>query len=238
MKQGIFHGVVYVTLASLAGVTFAQTSSIGAKNRRIRAQEIAPIVPREVATVKRNKTYDSYSWITAKEILPKTFKVGDLITVIVRETRRFEADAELEIKRQYDLQSELEAMLKLTGGGVGSTNFQRGQPNIDYRLKTKLKGEGEVEREDRMIMRLTGEIIDVKPNGTLVLEARAHIQHDGESSVLTLTGVCRKEDVTPDNTVLSSQLADKTIVVDNQGALRAASSRGWFLKIIDMLSPF
>jgi len=71
-----------------------------------------------------------------------------------------------------------------------------------------------------------------------VIEAKASVQHDDEISMITLTGVCRKEDVTADNTILSTQIADKNIVVVNEGALRAASSRGWILKLIDLIKPF
>ena len=71
-----------------------------------------------------------------------------------------------------------------------------------------------------------------------LLEARAAVRHDDETSMITLTGVCRKEDVTADNTILSTQIADKNIVVANEGALRAASSRGWIPKLIDLIKPF
>ncbi len=78
----------------------------------------------------------------------------------------------------------------------------------------------------------------MKPNGVLVLEARARIEHDDELSTITLTGICRKEDVTADNTVLSTQIANKHTVVENSGALRATSTRGWIPKLLDLLRPF
>ena len=219
-----------------AAMAYGQTASLGAEQRRAQVENVSP-PPREAPHINRNLVYDRYSWTSVPPPKPKTFKVGDLITVIVRERRAYEADSALETKRRFNLQSDLEAFIKLTQGGVGAATFQRGKPNIDYKLDKRLKTEGDAEREDALTMRLTGKIIDVKPNGVLVLEARARIRHDDEVSVMTLAGTCRKEDVTADNTVLSTQLADKTIVVDNAGALRAASSRGWLLKIIDSLNP-
>ena len=71
-----------------------------------------------------------------------------------------------------------------------------------------------------------------------MIEARAQVQHDDEVSVITLTGICRKEDVTADNTVLSTQIADKYVSVENEGALREASTRGWIIKLIDLVKPF
>ncbi len=236
-RRAVMIAVVLLVSVRTAAVS-AQTSSLGAKKRQTETGQIRPIAPREAPRIERNAVYERYSWITVKPAPPKTFKVGDLITIVVRERRKFEADADLETKRKFDLKSELGAFFKLTDGGIGETTFQRGKPTIDYKLDNKLKTEGDTEREDRLTTRLSGKIIDVKPNGLLVLEAKARIQHDDEISAITLTGVCRKEDVTVDNTILSTQIANKNIVVENRGALRAASSRGWITKLIDLIKPF
>jgi flagellar L-ring protein precursor FlgH len=227
-----------VTIGGLARSGVAQTSSVGGKARAENTGRIEAVPPREAPRVERNGIYERFSWITVRPTIPRTFKVGDLLTIIVRENRRFEADADLETKSRFDATSEIEAFAKLIDGGLGTTTFARGRPNIDYRFDSNLKKEGDTQREDRMTTRLTGKIIDVKPNGLLVLEAKSRIQHDDEVSIVTLTGTCRKEDVTADNSVLSTQIADKDLVVDNEGALRAASSRGWIPRLIDLVKPF
>lgn len=215
-----------------------QVSSLGERARRARAAKIPEVPTREAPKIERNAVYDRYSWIATKPRLPKKFKVGDLITVIVREQRTFEADADLRSKKQLDLSSELEAMFKLTDKGIGAAGFRRGKPAIDYKFENKLRNKGDTQREDRLTTRVAGRIVDVKPNGVLVLEAKARMQHDDEISTMTLTGNCRKEDVTADNTILSTQISGKNIVVTTQGALRAVSSRGWLLKLLDWLTPF
>ena len=229
--------VIVVTLLLWSAELSAQTSSLGAKRRQVKARQTAPVTPREAPRIKRNAVYERYSWITIKPAAPKTYKVGDLITIIVRERRQFEADAELETKRQFDAKSELSAFLKPVEGGIGAAGFRRGKPNVDFRFDTKLKTEGDAAREDRLTFRLSGKIIDVKPNGLLVIEARARVQHDDEVSMITLTGMCRKEDMSADNTILSTQIADKNIVVANEGAIRAAARRGWITQLLDLLRP-
>jgi flagellar L-ring protein precursor FlgH len=220
-----------------SGELSAQTSSLGAKQRKEETAQTPPMTPRETPQIKRNAVYDRYSWITLKPPPPKTFKVGDLITIIVREQRQFKADAELETKREFDARSELDAFIKHIEGGLGAAAFRRGKPNIDFKFDTELKTEGDTAREDRLIFRLSGKVIDVKPNGSLVIEAKARVQYDSEISTIALTGVCRKEDVTADNTVLSTQIADKNVVVTNEGAIRAASRRGWITRLLDLLKP-
>ena len=216
----------------------AQTSSLGAQKRQADAGRIIPQAPRETPAQERNDVYEHYAWTSVPPTPPKTFRPNDLITIIVRERRKFEADADLETKREFDIRSELDAFIKATAGGVGAAEFRRGKPNIAFKYDRESKNEADTNREDRLTTRLTARIIDVKPNGLLVLEAQARIVHDEEISMLTLTGVCRKEDVTADNTILSTQIADKELIVKNEGALHAAARRGWVPKLLDLLRPF
>jgi flagellar L-ring protein precursor FlgH len=53
-----------------------------------------------------------------------------------------------------------------------------------------------------------------------------------------LSGVCRAEDVTPDNTVLSTQMYDKQITTSHKGAVRDTTKRGLISKLLDALNPF
>ncbi len=227
-----------VLWGSLTAPTVAQTSSLGAQKRKAEAGKVIPKAPREAPHVERNPVYEEYAWIGERPRLPKTFRPNDLITIIVREQRKFEADADLETKKQFDINSELDAFFKPTTGGLGAATFHRGKPNVSYKYDHKTKNEGDTNREDKLTTRLTARIIDVKPNGQLVLEARGRVEHDDEISVITLTGVCRKEDVTADNTILSTLIAEKNVVVKNEGALRAASRRGWIPQLLDALRPF
>ena len=230
--------IASIATCVLSAATFAQTSSIGAKARIEASKRVTQLPAREAPANRRNAVYDRYSWTTPLPSRPRIYKVGDLLTIIVRERRNFSADAELETKKKFDVNSQLDAFVKLTQGGVGAADFRRGQPTVNYQFDTKMKGEADSQREDSLTTRLTGKIIDVKPNGLLVLEARGHVTHDDESSTITFTGTCRKEDVTADNTVLSTQVADKEIVVDNHGTLRANTTRGWIPKLLDLIKPF
>ncbi len=215
-----------------------QVSSLGAK-KRIRDTANPPAkATREAPGHQRNLVYERYSWVSVAPKPPKTFKPGDLITIIVRENRSFKGKSQLKTRNQFELLSEIEAFLKLTQGGLGASKFQRGRPEIDYSFEQRVRKKGDLDRTDRFSTRITASILDVKPNGTLVLEAKSRSEHDEEITVVSLTGMCRKEDVTADNTILSTQLATKSLVVQNEGALRTASSRGWLYNLIDKLGPF
>ena len=184
-----------------------------------------------------NEVVERYSWIATRPKDPPTYKVNDLLTIIVREQSKYESEAELETEKQYDIKSELDAFLKFTAGGVGATAFRRGKPTVDYKFKNKLEGEGDASRQDKLTTRITAKIVDVKPNGNLVIEAKRRVQHDDELYMIALTGTCRKDDVTADNTILSTQLANTDITVQTDGALRDSTRRGWIPKLLDLLRP-
>jgi flagellar L-ring protein precursor FlgH len=78
----------------------------------------------------------------------------------------------------------------------------------------------------------------VKPNGTLVLQGRKSIVTDDEVQKFLITGTCRAEDVTADNTVLSTQLKDFDLRKTHKGNVRNATRKGWAGKLLDALNPF
>ena len=67
-----------------------------------------------------------------------------------------------------------------------------GKPLVD-------DGKGNYTRNDSFSMKIQAEIIDVKPNGTLTIEARKTIDKNGETQSTVLSGVCRIADITQNN---------------------------------------
>jgi flagellar L-ring protein precursor FlgH len=185
-----------------------------------------------------NEALAESSFISVALPEPRKFRLHDLITIIVKEKKKYESDGETEEKKDVSLQARLEEWFRIHKHKWLQQTFGGGVPEVDFGLKGKWKGEGTVEREDEFTTRITAEVIDVKPNGNLVLQARKSIEMDEEWQVITLTGVCRSLDVSPDNTVLSTQLADLTITVEHAGAVRDGTRRGWVPRFFDWLRPF
>jgi flagellar L-ring protein precursor FlgH len=104
--------------------------------------------------------------------------------------------------------------------------------------KQKFKGDGTYTRNDRVTAKITATVIDVKPNGLMVLEARKTITTNGETKTIVLSGTCRREDVTSANTVLSSQLANLAIVQNTDGDLKDSASKGWITRVLEAVFSF
>ncbi len=186
-----------------------------------------------------NPVLQSTSLIAVDLPKPKKLAVHDLVTVIIREDKRFTSDAKLETEKEIKLDAALKQWFRLDPEDrLVPQNFERaGAPGAQFDLKHQYDGNGKFNRQDSLVTRIQTRVIDVKPNGNLVLEARKEIVVEGESQAVTLTGECRAMDVTAQNSVLSTQIADLRIRVDGGGATHDASRRGWLKKAWDLIRP-
>lgn len=178
------------------------------------------------------------SLIAVKPPEPEKFRVHDLITVIVRHQKSFESDADLNSKNEFEIESKLDEFIKFIGGGVGAAAFRRGQPNIGYSFESESKKDVDTSREDRMTTRITAEVVDVKPNGNLVVMARQRIRNGAEVSFMTLTGTCSSKDISPERTVLSSQIFDLDISDVPEGPTEEGTRKGRIPKLLDKIRLF
>lgn len=170
---------------------------------------------------------------------PEVVKVNDQVTIIIRESKTATTNAKLESKKDWQLDSALTKWLSWSNQhGIVPAKFEEGQPAAALTWQNDYKGDGTYDRKDELTTRIQAKVIDVKPNGVLVLEARKTIDIDEDGYTITLVGECRAKDLTPQNSVLSTQIADLTVDVKHKGAVRDATRRGWFMRGLDFLRLF
>ncbi len=186
-----------------------------------------------------NATLLRWSPLAVQSPDPEKIKVHDLVTIIIRESKTAKTDSKLESKRDWKLDSSLDKWIRLSDrNGLVPAEFEAGNPAAAFNFQNDYNGDGKYDRKDELVTRVTARVIDVKPNGNLVLEATKEINMDDEGYTITLTGECRAADVTADNTVLSTQIADPVILVQHTGAVRDATRRGWIMRALDLLRLF
>ncbi len=168
---------------------------------------------------------------------PRVFKVHDLVTIVIREERKYKHDADLETKKKFDLGTKLNQWFRINDGWQ-QQKFPKGKPEISGTFEQNLKDSGQTQRSDMLTTRMTVDIIDIKPNGTLVLKGTKVIKTDEEEQNLVLSGTCRAQDVGPDNTILSTQISDMSIDTQSKGAVKDATRRGWIPKLLDTARPY
>lgn len=171
---------------------------------------------------------------------PKTFSLHDQVTIIIDESSKQESTQTLDTKKDYDFAATLRQFpsVKALFDGVLETGNSNPVANMGVGSKNKFKGDGTYERNDKFSARITAKVIDVKPNGLLVLEARKAINKDEETQTIVLSGSCRREDVTDANTVLSSQLADLIVTSKQEGQVKDTATKGLIPRVFEALFNF
>jgi flagellar L-ring protein precursor FlgH len=171
---------------------------------------------------------------------PKMLRKHDLVTIVIREESDYSAKGDNNFDKKAELQAKLDQFVKLNVQNFSIYGLPQSQnpANIDVSGERTFNGTGQVDRSDSMNARIEAEIVDVKPNGTLVLQARKKIKQDTEEQEFILSGTCRVEDITADNTVLSTQIYNLDLQKNQKGDVRTATKRGFLPKLLDFINPF
>lgn len=188
----------------------------------------------------QNKPIREMSLTLVENPKPKTFEINDIVSIIVSETSKSTSQSKLDTKTDSSISAELKKfpdIMKFLQGELtdGGSNPVAG---VGVSGNDKFKGDGKYERSDKFTDRISAKVIDVKPNGTLVLEARRIVTKDKETQVFVLAGECRREDVTSSNTILSNQLAELTMKVENYGDVKDAAEKGPITRFFEAVFDF
>jgi len=179
------------------------------------------------------------SFFAVPEPQAKTIKKHDAVTIIVREQSEMVANGKTETSKDQTLNAQLLQWPKIKTNPIGIKTSQLNDPTaVQWDLARDFTTDGKADRSDSLILRVTAEVIDVKPNGSLILQGTKYVRTDDEEQTVTISGSCRVEDVGPDNTILSTQLVDLHLVNDHKGAIRDATKRGFITKLLDTINPF
>lgn len=227
----------------------AQPQQVGADTSYLQPRQstsllrvaMAAQVPQQQTTPQlgHQNSLAQISFLAVPEPQPKIVKKHDIVTIIIREESEYSSEGTTDLKKQADLTAAINQFIRLNAKNFAIENSIGGAaPTISMNGSHNFKGEATVDRTDSYTQRIGAEVLDVKPNGTLVLQAMKTIQTDEEEQSVILSGVCRAEDITADDTVLSTQLHDLTVRKTHKGAVRDTTKRGWVPRLLDVLNPF
>lgn len=228
-------------IITVGGVVVGGWSHAVAQSSSLYLAEPEPPVVRDGRMVYPEMRHASYTRVPLPP--PRTFNVHDLITIIVRQKSTAASESSLETEKDVNFEGEIAEFPHLTLQSLlefqlKETTHPENNPGVDIGYTHDYEGEGEYERRDKLIARLTAEVIDVKPNGNLVLAARTYIKTDSMERSIEVTGVCRAQDVTADNSILSTQLFNLHIEKVHHGALRESSEKGLITQILELIFNF
>lgn len=170
------------------------------------------------------------------------FEVGDIITVLVRES----IDAQTRSLTDTEKESTVEATATaaensfLVGEQGAGNNILSpgGLPNWKIESENEHEADGRTRRSSTLTMTITCTVTKILGNGNIMLEGTKRMTVNREDSELYVQGVARAADISVANTIQSNQLADAKIGLRGRGPLWNNQRRGLITRFLDWFSPF
>ena len=151
-------------------------------------------------------------------------QVGDLVTVLIIEEAASSQEASTDLAKDTDHSN---------GAGIGP--FLELIPELAYQSAETSSSAGQSTMTSKFVTRLAATVSRVMPNGNLEIQAERSLNMNGEKQGVTLTGVVRPQDITSENTVLSTSLADVAINYIGKGPSGRRQQEGVITKILSYL---
>ena len=146
--------------------------------------------------------------------------VGDILTVIVNENSSATRSGASSNTKSASVSGE---------SGQGLLGFI---PNVgSIGGDDSFSSKGSINNSNKVTAQITVKVIEVKPNGNLVISGIQNIRQNGEEQRIILSGQVRPADISVNNTVLSSKIADAKLLVTGSGPLVNKQRQGILTQI-------
>lgn len=152
-------------------------------------------------------------------------RVGDVLTVQVLENSTATTSSDTSSQRKNALEAAL-----------GSSAVNRGIPlSGSVGVGGTFEGGGTTQRTNRILATLTVTVREVLPNGDLKVAGEQLLTVNRESHKVHVEGHVRPQDISSENVVVSTRLADAKLTYAGEGDLSERSRRAWWRKLLDLL---
>jgi flagellar L-ring protein precursor FlgH len=183
----------------------------------------------------RAMTQDNGSSIRWMTNLGSDFRardVNDLVTIRVVESIVASGSADTSLAKKSDGTASLTNFFGLESklpAWLDPTNLMNTSSNTDF------KGGGTTTRSGTLTAVLTARVVEVLPNGDLMLEGVREIDINGDRQVVVLSGVVRRADLLPDNSVPSPLIGQLRIRYFGQGLIKDNLKPGWLIRVLNKI---
>ena len=163
----------------------------------------------------------------------RNFQVGDVITVLLNESTQAARTQNGTVSRESSndmIPKGLQNYGANLGGFMNGINLLGG--------KVSNKGTGAADQQASLSGSVAVSVVEVMPNGNLVLRGEKQLALTEGSEVIQVAGIIRPDDVAPNNTVQSRRLANAQIAYRGTGDLANATKAGWGTSALLKIWPF
>ncbi len=170
-------------------------------------------------------------------------RVGDIVVVKLVENTKAQNKAETSSNKKSSNDYQVANMFNR--GHAGFIPFMPigpqpsvGVPILDTESASGINSTGKTKRENYVTTSLATRVLRVLPGGLMEIEGAREIRVNEETEYMVVRGMIRSKDVSADNSVLSTQIADASIEYYGKGVLADKQKPGWFSRLMDNVWPF
>mgnify|MGYP001388447317 CR=1 FL=1 len=229
---------LFLVLASFGCVS-------GVPDRADASKDFIPVVPvieQEHPTVTGSIFNDNRS--SRRFGYKQNFRVGDILTVILSESTQAQRNSGIGTVKE-GVNTPLDQLRKVFSAEIAAPNFigqegwKRAFKGLDYNnSKVESKGAGTANQAASLAGAVAVTVTQVLPNDALLIQGQKNLSLTEGSEIVRIRGVISMDDIQPDNTVLSSRIANAQISYKGAGNLADVSKLGWGTKVFNKVWPF
>jgi flagellar L-ring protein precursor FlgH len=162
-------------------------------------------------------------------------RMGDIVTVLVMESSSSDRKAETNTKKESNNAFGVSNFFGNTNplGGAG-----RNRTNFAFAGDNEQKANGNITRQDAVTAQIPARVVKILDTGQLLIEGRRAVVVNDETQTLGFSGIVRPEDITPENTVKSTMVADAEVTLIGKGVLAEKQRPGILNRLFDMFRIF
>lgn len=165
--------------------------------------------------------------------------VGDILTVTIEIDDTAEISNTTSRSRTGSDDVSVTAAYGITG--IADTLLPGGNtltPAVQAESSSNTDGSGQISREETITLRLAATVVNVLPNGHLVIRGSQEVRVNFELRDLQITGIVRPEDISRRNIITYDKIADARIAYGGRGQITNVQQPRIGQQVIDVISPF
>jgi flagellar L-ring protein precursor FlgH len=150
---------------------------------------------------------------------PKAARIHDVVSIVVIESLAASTDGQVKNMRSSNASSNVSALF----GALKTSNTL--QNLVGQNSASGLTAQGQSTTNSSLATTFGGEVVDVLPNGMLVVQATRQLTFSQQTQLIKLRGLVRPEDVNAQNQVLSTAMTDLELEVTGKGIVNDSTYR-------------
>jgi flagellar L-ring protein precursor FlgH len=162
----------------------------------------------------------------------RAMKPGDVLTV------RITIDDQAKMENRSGRSRE--SAIGLGGDFAYGVNGRGGEGSAEGNLtsRSSSRGQGSIDRAERIELSVAATIMDTLPNGNLLISGSQEVRVNHELRVLHVAGIVRPRDISAANTVAYDKIAEARISYGGRGRNSTVQNPGWGQQLYDIVTPF